>query len=98
MDVGQNTAGGDGHSSEQLVELLIVADGQLNVTRDNAALLVVAGSVAGELENLGGQVLQDGSKVHWRTGTDTCAVAASAEVAVDAAHRELESGLGGAGG
>lgn len=98
MDVGQNTAGSDGHSSEQLVELLVVADGQLDVTGDNAALLVVAGSVAGELEDLGSQVLQDGSKVHWRTGADTCAVATSAQVAVDAAHRELESRLGRSGG
>jgi len=29
VDVGQHTAGSDGHATEELVELLVVADGQL---------------------------------------------------------------------
>jgi hypothetical protein len=33
VDVGQDTAGRDGHAAEQLVELLIVANGQLHVVR-----------------------------------------------------------------
>ena len=98
VDVGQHTAGSDGHSSEQLVELLVVADGKLDVTWDDTTLLVVAGSVASKLEDLGGKVLQDGSEVHGGTGADTGSVAASAEVTVDATHRELKAGLGRAGG
>mmetsp|Transcript_32342 Transcript_32342/g.67546 ORF Transcript_32342/g.67546 Transcript_32342/m.67546 type:complete len:86 (+) Transcript_32342:114-371(+) len=53
MDVGQHAAGGDGDAAEQFVELLVVADGELNVTRNNTGLLVVARGVAGKLKNLG---------------------------------------------
>ena len=70
VDVGQNTAGGDGHTAEELVELLVVADGQLDVTGHNAGLLVVAGGVSGKLKDLGSEVLKDGGKVHGGTSTD----------------------------
>ena len=93
MDVRQDTAGGNGDATEQLVQLLVVADGKLDVTGDDALLLVVAGSVASELEDLSREVLEDGSEVHRGTSSDASGVAADAEVAVDAAHWELESGL-----
>ncbi len=35
LDVGEDTTLGDGHTGEQLVELLIVADGQLEVAGDD---------------------------------------------------------------
>jgi hypothetical protein len=70
VDVGEDTALGDGHAAKELVELLVVADGQLDVAGDDAGLLVVAGSVAGKLEDLSGEVLEDGSKVHGGTTTD----------------------------
>ena len=97
MDVGEHTTLGDGHTGEQLVELLIVADGQLEVAGDDAGLLVVAGSVAGKLENLGREVLEDGGEVHGGTGTDALGVVALAEETVDTAHGELEAGPRGAG-
>ena len=62
----------------------------------DAGLLVVAGGVAGELEDLGGEVLEDGGEVHRGTGTDAGGVLALLEVARDAADGELESRLGGA--
>ena len=34
LDVGEDTALGDGHTSKQLVQLLVVTDGQLEVTGD----------------------------------------------------------------
>jgi hypothetical protein len=43
---------GDGDSSEQLPELLVVADRQEDVAGDDATLLVVPGSVPSELKNL----------------------------------------------
>merc|ERR1711966_636348 len=98
VDVWQDTAGSDGDAAEQLVELLVVADCQLDVARDDALLLVVAGCVASELEDLSGEVLEDSSEVHRSTSTDASGVAADAEVAVDAANWELESSLAGAGG
>jgi hypothetical protein len=43
---------GDGDSGEKLPELLVVPDGEQDVARDDAGLLVVLGGVAGELQNL----------------------------------------------
>jgi len=40
-----------GQSGEQLVELLVIADGQLEVAGDDPGLLVVPGGVAGQLED-----------------------------------------------
>ncbi len=50
MDVGEDSARGDGDSAQKLVKLLIVLDGKGDVPGDDAALLVVPGSVFGELE------------------------------------------------
>ena len=98
VDVGENTTLGNGYGTEKLVELLVVADSKLNVTGDDAALLVVTGSVTGKLEDLGGEVLKDGSKVHRGTGTDTGGVLASLQVATDTSNGELKTGLGSLGG
>jgi hypothetical protein len=95
VDVGQDTTLGDGDVSQELVQLLIVADGELKVTGDDTCLLVVTGSVTGELENLGSQVLEDGSQVDGSTGTDTLGVVALAEETVDTADGERETSLGG---
>ena len=76
------------------IELLVVADGQLDVAGDDARLLVVAGGVAGQLEDLGGEVLEDGGKVHGGTGTDAGGVLALLQEAGHASDGELESGLG----
>jgi len=65
------------------------------VARDDAGLLVVAGGVAGELEDLGAEVLEHGGQVDRRAGSD--ARRRALQVAVDAANRELEPGLGGPG-
>ena len=40
MDVGERAAGRDGDLAEQLGELLVVADGELDVAWHDAALLV----------------------------------------------------------
>ena len=58
MDVRENTAGRDRDRAQELVELLVVADGELDVARHDARLLVVARGVAGELEDLGAEVLE----------------------------------------
>ena len=59
VDVRENTAGRDGHAAEELVQLLVVADRELDVAGHDAGLLVVARGVAGELEDLGAEVLED---------------------------------------
>ena len=70
MDVGENTTLGNGDTAQKVGELLVVADGQLDVTGHNAGLLVVAGGVSGKLKDLGSEVLKDGGKVHGGTSTD----------------------------
>ena len=90
MDVGKNTTSRDGHTAEQLVELLIVADGELDEPRDDAGALVLPGSVAGELEDLSRQVLEDRSEVHRGTTADASRVASLAQEPRDTAHRELK--------
>ena len=39
MDVGEDTSSGDSDTSKELVQLLVVADGELDVARDDAGLL-----------------------------------------------------------
>ena len=93
MDVGEHTSRGDGDSAHELVQLLVVADGELDVARDDAALLVVTGSVACELEDLGAQVLEDRRHVDGGASADALRVAALLQVAGDTADRELKSRL-----
>jgi hypothetical protein len=97
LDVGQHTTLGDGHAGQEFVQLFVVADGQLQVARDDAGLLVVACGVAGQLEHLSGQVLHDGGQVDGRSGTHALGVRSFAEHPVDTSDGELKSGPGRAG-
>ena len=102
MDVGEHTAGSDGGAAEESVELLVVADSELNVTGHNSGLLVILGGVACELEDLSCEVLKDGGEVHGGTGTNALSVAALLHETGDSSNGELKSSLGcsrdGAGG
>ena len=98
VNVWQDTTGSDGHVAKELVELFVVADSKLKVTRHNAGLLVVACSVSGKLKNLSAQVLHDGSEVHWCTTANTLGITALLQEAVDTTHRELQTSLGRARG
>ena len=94
LDVGQNATLGDGHATEQLVQLLVVADGQLEMAGDDTSLLVVSGSVAGQLEDLSGQVFENGRQVDRRSGTDALSVVAFPEKPVHTADGELQPSAG----
>ena len=95
MDVGDHTAGSDGGSVQELVEFLVVLDGQQDVSGHDSASLVVLSSVASELEDLSSEVLKDGSEVDGGTGTDSLGVAALLEESGDSSNRELESSSDG---
>jgi hypothetical protein len=97
VDVGEDTTLGDGDAVEKLVELIVVADSKLDVAGVDAVLLVVVGGVTGKLDNLGGEVLEDGSEVDGGTSTDAGSVVAVAEVTVDTTDREAEPSAGRAG-
>ena len=55
-NVGEDTTLGDDDRAEELVQLLVVADGELKVTGNDTRLRVVTGGVASKLENLSGEV------------------------------------------
>ena len=95
VNVGKDTTLGDGNVTQELVQLLIVTDGELEVTRNDTGLLVVTGGVTGQLENFSSQVLEDGSQVDGSTGTDTLSVVALAEQTVDTTNGEGQTSLGG---
>ena len=97
LDVGEDTTLDDGDVAQELVQLLVVAHGQLHVAGHDAVLLVVAGSVAGQLQDFGGQVLEDGREVDGGAATDAGRVATLAQKARDTADGELETRLGRAG-
>ena len=94
MDVGEDTALGDGDVTQKLVQLLVVADGELKVTGDDARLLVVTSGVASQFENLSGEVLKDSGEIDGSAGTDTLGVVALAEETVDTTNGEREARLG----
>ena len=94
LDVGKHSTLGDGDSGEQLVQLLVVPDGELEVTGDDPGLLVVSGSVSCQLKDLSGQVLHDCSQVDGGSSTHSLGVVALSQVTVDTSHWELETGTG----
>ena len=97
LDVGEDTTLGNGHTGEQLVQLLVIADGQLEVAGDDPGLLVVPGSIASQLEDLSSQVLHDSSHVDRGTSTHTLSIVALPQETVNTAHRELKTSTAGPG-
>ena len=97
LDVGEDTTLGNGNTGEELVQFLVIANGKLEVTGDDPCLLVVTGSIAGELEDLSSEVLHDGSQVDWSTSTYTLSIVALAEETVNTSYRELKSSPGATG-
>ena len=94
LNVGQNTTLGNGDTTEEFVQFLVVANGQLEVSGNDSALLVVPSSVTGQLEDLGAQVLQNGCLVDCGATADTLGEVALLQKSVDSTNRELESSSG----
>jgi len=67
VNVWQDTTLCDCDVSEEFVQFLIVADGELELTRDDTGLLVITGSIASQLENFSREVFEDGSEVDGST-------------------------------
>lgn len=67
MDVGQNTTLSDGYMTKQLVQLFVISNGELQMTRNDTGLLVVAGGVASQLEDFSSEILKDGGEVNRST-------------------------------
>jgi len=95
VNVGKDTALCDCDVAKQLVQLLVVPDSKLKMAGNDTGLLVVTGSVAGQLENLSRKVFEDGSQIDGSAGTDTLSVVALAKQTVHTTDRESQTGLGG---
>ena len=93
VDVGENTTGGNSGAAEKSVEFLVVSDGQLNVAGDDSCLLVVLCGISSKFEDLSGEVLKNGSEVHWGTSANSFSVAASLQEAGNTTNWELETSL-----
>jgi hypothetical protein len=77
VDVGQNTTLGDGNVSEKLVQLLVIADGELKMTGDDTGLLVVTSGVASQFEDFSCEVLKDSCEVDGSTWNGSATVGSS---------------------
>jgi hypothetical protein len=67
VNVWQDTTLCDCDVSKKFVQFLIVADGELEMTRDDTGLLVVTGGVTSQLEDFSCEVFEDGSEVDGST-------------------------------
>ena len=93
VNVGQNTTLGNGDVSQQLIQLLIVSDGQLQMSGNDTGLLVVTSGVTSKFQNFGSQVLKDSSKVDRGTSTNTLGVVTLSQDTVHTTDGECEAGL-----
>ena len=62
MDSWDNTTLGDGHVGEEFVDLLVIADGQHEVSWLDGVHLAVMGNVPAQLQQLGSEILQHSSQ------------------------------------
>ena len=97
LNVGEDTTLSDGDTAEELAELFIVSDGELKMSGNDSRLLVVSGSVASELDDLSGQILENGGHVDGSTGTNSVSPVAPSKHSVDSADGELETSPGRSG-
>lgn len=70
VDVGQDTSTSDG-GLDELIELIVGTDGEKQVTRVDTLNVHILGGVTSKLEQLGSQVLKDGSGVDGSSSSDT---------------------------
>jgi len=94
VNVRQHPAARDGHRAQKLGQLLIVADRQLHVSRNNSALLVISARVPRQFQDFRAQVFEHGGQIHRRAGADARGVLARFQVARDAPDGELKPRLG----
>ena len=91
MDVREDTSLRNSHSCKELVKLLIVPNSQLEMSGYYSGLLVVPGSVAGQLENLSCQVLHNCCQVDRGPSTNAISKLSIPQMPMNSTNRELES-------
>lgn len=83
----------DDDIAEQLVKLLVVTNGKLQVTGNNTLLLVIPSSVTRKFEDLSSKIFKNSSEVNRSTCSHTLCVVALLQETVDTTDRELETSL-----
>ena len=91
--MGQNSSLGDEDLVQQLVQLLIVGDGEHDMPWDDPLLLVVSGCVASQLHDLSSEILQHGGEIDRGLCTNQLGVVSFAKISVDSTDRESKTGL-----
>lgn len=94
MNVGQNTTLRNGYVPEKLIQLLIVADRKLKMTGDNTGLLVVTGSIAGQFQDLSGEILEYSGEINRGSGTNTLSIVSLPEQTMNTSDWERKTRLG----
>lgn len=90
VDVGNHTAACDGRL-DQGIKLLVPTDGQLQMAGSDTLHFQVLASIASQLQDLGSQVLQNGSTVDSSSGPNTPMAGGTVlQVPMDTSHRELQ--------
>jgi hypothetical protein len=74
VNVGHDAAPGDGDVSKQLVQFLVVANSQLDMSWNDASSFVVTGSITSKFKDFCSEILQDSSKVYWGSSTNTSSI------------------------
>ena len=92
MDVWENTTSSDGSILKKFGELLIVSDGELDMSWDYSRFFAVLGGVASKLENLSCEVLKNGSKIDWGTGSNSAGISSLLKESGESTDWELKSG------
>ena len=93
FDVWSDTTLGELSRGEDLVELIVVADSKLDVSWSDLFLLVFVGALSCEIEDLHGEVLEDGGEEDSSSDTDLSGVSALLEFSLASADWELETSL-----
>jgi len=97
VDVRENTTVSNSCVGHELVEFLIVSDGEENVSGDDSGLLVILGSISGEFENFSSKIFEDCSEVNWSSSSDSLGVSSDLEESGDSSDWELKTCLSGSG-
>jgi hypothetical protein len=95
VNIGEDTTLSNGDVTEKLVQFLVIADGKLEMTWDDAGLLVVAGGVASQFQDFSSKILKDGSEIDRGTRTNPLGVVALPQETMNTTNGESETGLGG---
>jgi hypothetical protein len=95
VNVWQDTTLRNGDMSQKFVQLLIVADGELEVTGNDTGLLVVTGGVTSQFEDFSSKVFEHGGEIDGSASTNTLGVVALSQQTMDTADGECEASFRG---